>query len=144
MIMLKGTARLRAPGISLATAVGVFHRNEKTPREAGPVTRLNATSMERRGVRTLSSAPCRRHLPSDGVGSVCPLQLPRFDPGREEVAEARADPVIESRIRRGTLFHVDDSAEGAPAHLRWSVGLVEANLGADGERDHAEMIRPRA
>jgi hypothetical protein len=46
-------------------------------------------------------------------------------------------------VRRGTPLHVDDSADGTPANLRRSVQLTEADLGADEEGDHTEMIRRR-
>jgi hypothetical protein len=49
------------------------------------------------------------------------------------VAEASADPVFRPGIRRRTLFHVDDSADGTPTDLRWSVKLTEADLGAHEE-----------
>jgi hypothetical protein len=60
-----------------------------------------------------------------------PLQLPRLDPGRDEVAEASADPGLVPEEARPALLHVDDDANCAPANLRWPVWLVKANLGAD-------------
>jgi hypothetical protein len=66
-----------------------------------------------------------------------PLQLPRLDPGRDEVAEASTDPIIRTRIRRGTLFHVDDDADGSPPNLaeEWAELPVDAVPARSDEKD---------
>jgi hypothetical protein len=49
------------------------------------------------------------------TSSVHRRQLPRSDPGRDDVAEASGDPRLVS-MRRGTLLHVDDDADCPPTH----------------------------
>jgi hypothetical protein len=55
-----------------------------------------------------ASAPGRRRLPSDGVGSVCPLQLPFLDPWRDEIADrARTQdsgPPVVQRASASTIL----------------------------------------
>jgi hypothetical protein len=59
-----------------------------------------------------------------------PLQLPRLDPGRDEIAEPRPDP---RRCSRGcsALLHVDDGADRSPANLERSVQFIKSNFGPD-------------
>jgi hypothetical protein len=67
----------------------------------GGIAGIKSTSAHSQGC---DSSRCRssRPLTIHPAASVHPLQLPRLDPGRDEVAEASADPVFRPGIRRGT------------------------------------------
>jgi hypothetical protein len=56
------------------------------------------------------SGPGRRRPLGDHPPELThPLQLPRLDPGREDIAEPSADPTLQPK-RCGTLLHIDDDA----------------------------------
>jgi hypothetical protein len=73
--------------------------------------------------------------------SADPLQFPRFDPGRDEIAEPRADPGLRSKPC-WPLLHVDDDADRFPGNVYRPVPLIKSNFCPD-EEVHGLLYRTR-